>query len=40
MKRLQSGMTMLGFPDHLSVVILLAYCAMKIVPMYIEFYSV
>ena len=40
MKRLQSGMTMLGFLITLSVVILLAYCAMKIVPMYIEFYSV
>ncbi len=32
MKRLQSGMTMLGFLITLSVVILLAYCAMKIVP--------
>lgn len=40
MKRLQSGMTMLGFLITLSVVILLAYCAMKIVPMYIEYYSV
>ena len=40
MKRLQSGMTMLGFLITLAVVILLAYCAMKIVPMYIEFYSV
>ena len=40
MNRKQSGMTMLGFLITLSVVILLAYCAMKIVPMYIEFYSV
>jgi hypothetical protein len=40
MKRLQSGMTMLGFLITLSVVILLAYCAMKIVPMYIEYFSV
>ena len=40
MKRLQRGMTMLGFLITLSVVILFLYCGMKIVPMYIEFYSV
>ena len=40
MKRLQRGMTMLGFLVTLSVVILFLYCGMKIVPMYIEFYSV
>ena len=40
MKRLQRGMTMLGFLITLSVVMLFLYCGMKIVPMYIEFYSV
>ena len=40
MKRTQRGMTMLGFLITLSVVILFLFCAMKIVPMYIEFYSV
>jgi hypothetical protein len=40
MKRMQRGMTMLGFLITLSVVILFLYCGMKIVPMYIEFYSV
>ena len=40
MKRTQGGMTMLGFLITLSVVILFLFCAMKIVPMYIEFYSV
>lgn len=40
MKRLQRGMTMLGFLITLSVVILFLYCGMKIVPMYIEYYSV
>ena len=40
MKRMQRGMTMLGFLITLSVVILFLYCGMKIVPMYIEYYSV
>ena len=40
MKRMQRGMTMLGFLITLSVVILFLFCGMKIVPMYIEFYSV
>ena len=40
MKRTQGGMTMLGFLITLSVVILFIFCGMKIVPMYIEFYSV
>ena len=40
MKRKQGGMTMLGFLITLSVVILFLFCGMKIVPMYIEFYSV
>ena len=40
MKRKQSGMTMLGFLITLGVGMFFAYCAMKILPMYIEFYSV
>ena len=40
MKRLQSGMTMLGFLITLAVVMFFLYCGMKIVPMYTEFYSV
>jgi hypothetical protein len=40
MKRMQRGMTMIGFLITLSVVILFVYCGMKIVPMYIEYYSV
>jgi len=40
MKRMQRGMTMLGFLITLCVVIFFAYVGMKIVPMYIEFYSV
>ena len=40
MKRMQRGMTMLGFLIALCLVIFFAYCAMKIVPMYIEYYSV
>lgn len=40
MNRKQSGMTMLGFLITLSVVMFFVYCGMKIVPMYIEFYSV
>ena len=38
--RKQSGMTMLGFLITLSVVMFFIYCGMKIVPMYIEYYSV
>ena len=40
MKRTQGGMTMLGFLITLSVVILFLFVGMKIVPMYIEYYSV
>lgn len=40
MKRMQRGMTMLGFLITLSVVILFLFCGMRIVPMYIEYYSV
>lgn len=40
MNRKQSGMTMLGFLITLAVVMFFLYCGMKIVPMYIEFYSV
>jgi len=40
MKRTQGGMTMLGFLITLSVAILFIFCGMKIVPMYIEYYSV
>ena len=40
MKRTQRGMSMLGFLITLCVVIFFAFCAMKIVPMYIEYYSV
>lgn len=40
MKRKQGGMTMLGFLITLSVVILFIFCGMKVVPMYIEYYSV
>ena len=40
MKQTQRGITMLGFLITLCVVIFFAFCAMKIVPMYIEFYSV
>ena len=40
MKRKQGGMTMLGFLITLSVVILFVFCGMKVVPMYIEYYSV
>lgn len=38
--RKQSGMTMLGFLITLAVVMFFLYAGMKIVPMYIEFYSV
>lgn len=40
MKRMQRGMTMIGFLITLAVVIFFVYCGMKIVPMYLEFYSV
>jgi len=40
MNRKQNGMTMLGFLITLAVVMFFLYSAMKIVPMYIEFYSV
>jgi hypothetical protein len=40
MNRKQSGMTMLGFLITLAVVMFFLYSAMKVVPMYIEFYSV
>ena len=40
MKRKQGGMTMLGFLITLGVGMFFVYCGMKIVPMYIEFYSV
>lgn len=40
MKHKQRGMTMLGFLMVLCLGIFFAFCAMKIVPMYIEFYSV
>lgn len=40
MKQKQRGMSMLGFLMVLCLVIFFAFCAMKIVPMYIEFYSV
>ena len=40
MKQKQRGMTMLGFLMVLCLGIFFAYCAMKIVPMYIEYYSV
>lgn len=40
MKQKQRGITMLGFLMVLTLGIFFAYCAMKIVPMYIEYYSV
>ncbi|MBV2209722.1 MAG: DUF4845 domain-containing protein [Thermomonas sp.] len=40
MKKTQRGITMIGFLITLCFVIFFAYCAMKIVPMYIEYYSV
>lgn len=40
MKRTQSGLSMAGFLITLTVVIFFLFCAMKIVPMYIEYYSV
>ncbi|WP_256645367.1 DUF4845 domain-containing protein [Thermomonas paludicola] len=40
MKKSQRGMTMVGFLLTLTLLIFFAFVAMKIVPMYIEFYSV
>ena len=40
MKRTQSGMTLIGFVIVLAVVGLFAYIAMKLVPMYSEYYAV
>jgi hypothetical protein len=40
MNRKQSGMTMLGFLITLSVIMFFVYTGMKVVPMYIEYYSV
>ncbi|HEY1069443.1 MAG TPA: DUF4845 domain-containing protein [Thermomonas sp.] len=40
MKQTQQGMTMLGFLMTLCLAIFFAYVGMKIVPMYIEYYSV
>ncbi len=40
MKRTQSGMTLIGFVVVLAVLGLFAYVAMKLVPMYSEFYAV
>ncbi len=40
MKRMQHGITMLGFLMVLCLGIFFAYCGMKIGPMYMEYYSV
>ena len=40
MKQTQQGITMLGFLMTLCLAIFFAYVGMKIVPMYIEYYSV
>ena len=40
MKRTQVGMTLIGFVIVLAVVGLFAYIAMKLVPMYSEYYAV
>lgn len=40
MKRTQRGMTLIGFIIVLGVVGLFAYVAMKLVPMYSEYYAV
>ena len=40
MKRMQSGMTLIGFVIVLAVVGLFAYVGMKLIPMYSEYYSV
>ena len=39
-KRLQRGMSLIGFLLVLSLVIFFAYLAMRIVPIYIEYYTV
>ena len=40
MNRKQSGMTLIGFLIVLAVVGFFAYCGMKLIPMYSEYYSV
>jgi hypothetical protein len=40
MKRTQGGMTLIGFIIVLGVIGLFAYVAMKLVPMYSEYYAV
>lgn len=40
MRRTQGGMTLIGFLITLAVVGFFAYCGMKLVPMYSEYYSV
>ena len=40
MKRTQSGLSMVGFLITLTLAIFFLFCGMKIVPMYIEYYSV
>ncbi len=40
MKRMQSGMTLIGFVIVLAVVGLFAYVGMKLIPMYSEYYAV
>ena len=40
MKRTQRGMTLIGFIIVLAVVGIFAYVAMKLVPMYSEYYAV
>lgn len=40
MRQTQRGMTLLGFLITLCLVIFFAYVGMRVVPMYIEFYSV
>ncbi len=40
MKRMQSGMTLIGFVMVLAVAGLFAYVGMKLIPMYSEYYAV
>lgn len=40
MKRLQSGMTLIGFIIVLAVVGVFVYMGMKVIPMYSEYYAV
>ena len=40
MKRMQGGMTLIGFVIVLAVAGLFAYIGMKLIPMYSEFYAV